>query len=233
MSNEYLEELMALDEMAGEANLSFGDEDDDVYGVEDVFGAVNPRKLALASLRDARARAAAIAARKRAAARPGAYAPRKPLLRSLPSAPGNLTRDRRLASQAIMPNYAQALEAARGDDVIFGLDSGSAGIGAGVTAALSASPQKRNLPTRITVTSNMANNFVCSDIRVGVEPILATTSNISLAVFIEDSTAPNFRAVVNEVGMDFTMELTNITGATARFVATVVGVYVPPWARPY
>lgn len=224
---------MALDDFSGDANLSFGDDDDDdgsddPYGNDSVFGddfgALG--RLSPGKLKKVRS-----------------YAAKKQLLKNMRSAQGNATRALRLAaahpaiarqaSRRAMPNYSRALEAARGDDVIFGLDSGSAGIASNVTAALSASPQKRNLPVRITVTQNIANNFVCSDIRVGVEPILATTSNISLAVFQQDSTAPNFRAVVNEVGMDFTMELTNVTGATARFVATVVGVYVPPWARPY
>lgn len=123
---------------------------------------------------------------------------------------------------------AAQIEAYRGDDVIYGLDSGAAGIAAGVTAAISSSPQKRNVPQRIVVSQTVANNFVLSDIRVGVEPVLATTSALSMAIFVQDSTAPNFRAVVCEVGMDFTVEVTNVTGANARFTATVVGAYIAP-----
>lgn len=125
-------------------------------------------------------------------------------------------------------NRAAAMEAYRGDDVIYGIDSGAAGVAAGTTASLSTSPQKRHVPQKIVVSQTVANNFVLSDIRVGVEPVLATTSNLSMAIFVQDSTAPSFRAVPCEVGMDFTVEVTNITGAAARFTATVVGAYLAP-----
>lgn len=120
---------------------------------------------------------------------------------------------------------AAQIEAYRGDDVIYGLDDTFT---AGQTKAVSSSPQKRNVPQRIVVSQTVANNFVLSDIRVGVEPVLATTQNLSMAIFVQDSTAPNFRAVVCEVGMDFTVEVTNVTGASARFTATVVGAYIAP-----
>lgn len=123
---------------------------------------------------------------------------------------------------------ANPVELARGDDVYYGLDSGSAGVGAGTSASLSTTPQKRHIPKRLTVSSTVANNFVISDIRVGVEPVLATTSNMSMAIFIQDATTPSFRAVVCEIGMDFTVVVTNITSAAARFTAAVAGTYLPP-----
>lgn len=123
---------------------------------------------------------------------------------------------------------ANPVELARGDDVYYGLDSGAAGVAAASSASLSTTPQKRHIPKRMTVTSTVANNFVISDIRVGVEPVLATTSNMSMAVFIQDATAPSFRAVVCEIGMDFTVVVTNVTGAAARFTASVIGTYLPP-----
>lgn len=123
---------------------------------------------------------------------------------------------------------ANPVELARGDDVYYGLDSGAAGVGAGTSASLSTTPQKRHIPKRLTVSSTVANNFVISDIRVGVEPVLATTSNMSMAIFIQDATTPSFRAVVCEIGMDFTVVVTNITGAGARFTAAVAGTYLPP-----
>jgi hypothetical protein len=121
---------------------------------------------------------------------------------------------------------AAQIEAYRGDDVIYGLDKAS--VAAGTVESLSTSPQKRNVPTRLTVSQTVANNFVLSDIRVGVEPVLATTQNLSMAIFVQDSTAPNFRAVVAEVGMDVSVVVTNISGAAARFTATIVGAYLAP-----
>lgn len=125
---------------------------------------------------------------------------------------------------------AAQIESYRGDDVIYGLDSGAPGVpsGAGSTVTLSTSPQKRNVPTRLVVSQTVANSFVLSDIRVGVEPVLATTQALSMAIFVQDSTAPNFRAVVAEVGMDVSVTVTNITGATVRFTATIVGAYLAP-----
>ena len=135
------------------------------------------------------------------------------------------------AAMALPPGLRAALgraaqiEAYRGDDVIYGLDQV---VNAGDTQSLSTSPQKRNVPTRLVVSQTVANSFVLSDIRVGVEPVLATTQNLSMAIFVQDSTAPNFRAVVCEVGMDFTATVTNITGANTRFTATIVGAYIAP-----
>ena len=123
---------------------------------------------------------------------------------------------------------AAQIESYRGDDVIYGLDSGLTPIPAGNPATLSTSPQKRNIPTRLVMSQTVANNFVLSDIRVGVEPVLATTQALSMAIFVQDSTAPNFRAVVAEVGMDVSITVQNISGAGARFTSTIVGAYIAP-----
>lgn len=124
---------------------------------------------------------------------------------------------------------AAKVELARGDDVMYGIDSGAANIAAAATATLTVTPQKRHIPQKIVLSANVANNFVVADIRAGVEPILITVGAISAAVFIQDSTIPPFRSVVMEVGMDFSITVTNVTGAAARFTATVLGKYLP-WA---
>lgn len=155
----------------------------------------------------------------------------KALTKGMPGAPGG-----KAAMAAIPPGVRAALgraaqiEAYRGDDVIYGLDSGGAPnlVPAGNSRTLSTSPQKRNVPTRLVVSQTVANNFVLSDIRVGVEPVLATTQSLSMSIFVQDSTAPNFRAVVAEVGMDVSITVTNISGADARFTATIVGAYLAP-----
>lgn len=124
---------------------------------------------------------------------------------------------------------AASIEAIRGNDTIYGIDSGAAGVGAGVTATLTVTPQKRHVPVRIVLGAATAAAFVITDIRAGVEPILSTVGAISAAIFIQDATAPNFRSVVMEVGMDFSVTVTNITGANARFTVTVVGSFVPSY----
>lgn len=122
---------------------------------------------------------------------------------------------------------AAKVELARGDDLMYGIDSGAANIAAGATATLTVTPQKRHVPQRIFMTAAVANNFVVNDIRSGVEPILATVGAISAAVFIQDATIPPFRSVIMEVGMDFSMTVTNVTGAPQRFTCTVLGKYLP------
>lgn len=132
------------------------------------------------------------------------------------------------AQQAVV---AQEVEASRGDFLYYGVDSGAANIGAGATATLTVTPQKRHIPTTIRLSSNVADRFAITDIRVGVEPVLATVGAISAAIFIQDSEAPAFRATVCEIGTDFSITVENMTGAPARFLCTVVGRYLPGWVR--
>lgn len=129
------------------------------------------------------------------------------------------------ASQSDDLTRAEKIELARGDDVPFGIDSGA--VATAVSAAISTQPQKRCVPRRLFLTETVAQNFAASNITVGVEPILITTGIISCAIFIQNATAPSFRAVVLEVGMTFNITVTNLTGATERFIATVMSKYVP------
>lgn len=124
-------------------------------------------------------------------------------------------------------NAAAILDAMRGDDVYYGVDSGAVAIPVGATATITVAPQVRHIPRRLVLTSNVASNFLINDIRVGVNPVLATTGSISAAIFIQDSTAPDFRATVCDVGQDFSVQVTNISGAPNRFTTTVLGRYLP------
>lgn len=136
-----------------------------------------------------------------------------------------LVRDGLVQESALSPY--EKIEVARGNDLMYGLDSGAAGVGAGLTATLTVTPQKKHIPQRIVLSAAVASNFVITDIRAGVEPILATVGAISAAVFIQDATTPPFRAVVMEVGMDFSITVTNVSAAIARFTCTVIGRYLP------
>jgi hypothetical protein len=110
----------------------------------------------------------------------------------------------------------------QGQNVYFGLDS-TATIATTVTATLTTSPHVRNIPKQISVSTPVGEGFAISSILIGVQPVLATSSNISAAIFIEDSTANPFKSQVLEVGMDFSMTVTNITAGSLRFLATIVG----------
>jgi len=111
---------------------------------------------------------------------------------------------------------------------IYGVDSGAALIPAGAAALIVVTPQKRHIPERIVLSTAMAAAFIINSIDAGVESVLATTGPISAAIFVQDSTAGNFKSVIMDVGMDFSVGVTNISGAAARFTATVRGKPVPP-----
>lgn len=111
----------------------------------------------------------------------------------------------------------------QGNSIYFGLDSGATAIAAGATATLTTSPQVRNIPKQISVSQAVGTAFAISSILIGVAPVLATSSNISAAIFIEDSTANPFKSQVLEVGMDFSMTVTNVSANPIRFLATIVG----------
>jgi len=112
---------------------------------------------------------------------------------------------------------------------IYGVDSGAAPlIAAGATATITVTPQKRHIPEKLVLSEAMAAAFLITGIFAGVEPVLATTGPISAAIFVQDSTAAQFKSVIMDVGMDFSVGVTNISGAPARFTTTVIGKPVPP-----
>ncbi len=111
----------------------------------------------------------------------------------------------------------------------FGVDSGGVLlIAAGASATILVRPQKTMIPERLVMSETMAGNFLITDIDAGVESLLATTGPISAALFVQDSTVLALKSVMMTVGMDFSVGVTNITGAPLRFTTTVVGKPVPP-----
>ena len=112
--------------------------------------------------------------------------------------------------------------------LVYGVNSGAAPlIVAGATATIIVTPQKRHIPEKLVMSEAMAAAFLITGIFAGVEPVLATTGPISSAIFVQDSTAAHFKSVIMDVGMDFSVGVTNISGADARFTTTVVGKPVP------
>ncbi len=111
---------------------------------------------------------------------------------------------------------------------IYGVDSGATLIPAATTATVTVTPQKRHIPEKLVMSEAIAASFLITGIFAGVEPVLATTGPISAAIFVQDSTSASFKSVIMDVGMDFSVGVTNIAGADARFTTTVVGKPVPP-----
>lgn len=113
--------------------------------------------------------------------------------------------------------------------ILYGVDSGAAPlIPAAGAADVIVTPQKRHIPERLIMSEAMSAAFLIDGIFAGVEPVLATTGPMSAAMFVQDSTLGNFKSVVMDVGMDFTVSVTNISGGLARFTTGVKGKPVPP-----
>jgi hypothetical protein len=108
------------------------------------------------------------------------------------------------------------------DSAFFGVDSGSVAIGAGLSATISVQPQEKCVPLTMSLAEPTAEAFLIGAISVGVMPIFITTGNISAAVFVQNSTAPMFKRYMLNVGKLFSVTVTNISGAGARFAATVI-----------
>ena len=122
---------------------------------------------------------------------------------------------------------AELFELARGDESPIGMDSGTVLIPAGASATVFTSPQKPCIPSRMVLTDAIANAFIMLSLVVGVEPIFLTNGvAVSLAAFTPQSTVAEFRSVLCHVGNSISATITNISGAPARFVATI---YATPW----
>ena len=124
---------------------------------------------------------------------------------------------------------ADLTELARGEDQPFGLDTGAIDVPSGATATISTSPQKPCIPNRVTVGDSVSDNFACSAISVGVEPVLITVGNMSMAIFKSAATAPAFRSVPLVPGVDFSMTVTNISQNDLRYLATVMAKAMPSY----
>lgn len=112
--------------------------------------------------------------------------------------------------------------------IAYGIDSGTDLIPDTMSATITVTPQKRHIPEKLVMSEAMAGNFLITGIFAGVEPVLATTGPIAAAMFVQDSTVNPFKSVIMDVGMDFSVGVTNISGNDRRFTAGVVGKPVPP-----
>ena len=104
---------------------------------------------------------------------------------------------------------------------VFGVDSGATLIATTASATINVQPQQRCVPTTMTLTEIIAETFIAANLNVGVKPLLITTGNISLAQFVQNSTSPTFTRIMLTPGVLFSILVTNISGASARFIANV------------
>lgn len=150
---------------------------------------------------------------------------RKPALTGLNLA-SLLAGGTRAPSGAQVPHYpgnAPNWDPKRMPSVPFGVDSGSVLITAGSSATITVFPQARCVPTTMSLTELVAEQFAGANLVVGVQPLLVTTGTISLSQFVQNSTLPTFQRIMLTPGTQFQLVVTNITAATsARFLANVL-----------
>ena len=109
------------------------------------------------------------------------------------------------------------------DPVPYGIDSETE-IPAGASAVIIVAPQKRHELRSMTMSQPTAEAFLINGIHAGTVPALATSNAMSSAVFQPDYRGSNvLKRLVMEVGMDLSINVTNISATPARFVAAVVG----------
>jgi hypothetical protein len=122
---------------------------------------------------------------------------------------------------------AEALEMARGNQAILGLDSGAVLIAAGATQTINTFPQKPCVLSRMIVSTAQAGNFILLALTVGTESVLLTNGvAMSLSAFEPASTAPDFRSVLAYPGVTISAQVTNTSAVPQRFTATL---YAVPW----
>jgi len=120
------------------------------------------------------------------------------------------------------------IESSDSPSFIYAIDSGVVLLPPSVTCYISTTPHKRHIPQRIIMSAMVANSFHITEIRAGIEPILCTSNGPVLAGLLQEGVT--FKRIIMDIGMDFTIEATNITTAPARFLCNVVGQYAP-WTR--
>lgn len=93
----------------------------------------------------------------------------------------------------------------------------------GGSLAITARPQVKFRGDRLLVPSDIAGIFVISDIKVGKNSQLAASGAIPGRTFQENAVGIRLGLDTAQVAMDITLLVTNISGAPARFFATLIG----------
>jgi len=111
--------------------------------------------------------------------------------------------------------------------VPFGIDSGAAPlVAAGAAVTITVSPQRACVPERILMSDGLTGQIAINSILAGVDNVLASTTPMSAALFRADVTVSAFKSILVTPGLDFSVQLTNISADAIRVLGTVLGM---PW----
>ena len=104
-----------------------------------------------------------------------------------------------------------------------GFDSGTTLIAAGAQASITVRPQIPFRGERLVVPSDIAGSFTIDDIRVGKNSQFVATGSVPARTFQETGVGVRLSLDTCQVSMDLVLVATNISLASARFRATMIG----------
>lgn len=110
--------------------------------------------------------------------------------------------------------------------LVLGFDSGAAGIAAAAAANVTANPQKVFRPERISVNSAIASNFLLNTLLIGTNNQLLGAAGASCDTFSSLSVATTMKMDTAQINSTITMNVTNLSLATLRFLASLIGTSV-------
>lgn len=107
-------------------------------------------------------------------------------------------------------------------EIPLGFDSG-ANIAAGATATISTNPQVLFRPQRFVVPASIASSFTVDDIKIGNQSMFPNSTPNPAETFSQLGVGVGMKLRTAQIAMAVSVDVTNISGAAARFRATMIG----------
>ncbi len=96
-------------------------------------------------------------------------------------------------------------------------------VAAGAAATINQQPQVLYRPNRLVVATNVAPNFVFTDIRIGKNSQLPAVGALTCDAFAPNAVSVDVRFDTAQVNSIISLAVQNISGAAQRFLATMFG----------
>jgi hypothetical protein len=128
-------------------------------------------------------------------------------------------------NQPVMAVQNGQLQEVCGKARVYPLNFGADSVAAGATVPLSARPQKTFKVQRLIIPSSIAPFFTIRRISIGTNSQTVDASGIGLSAEVFSEVSQNSLVEFDTacVGIDITMEVTNIDASPRRFAATFLG----------
>lgn len=107
-----------------------------------------------------------------------------------------------------------------------GLDSGPIAVPAGAAAVIQVVPQKPFRPERLVVDPATSPAFIINSVFVGTDNQFVTAGGISANIFVPGAFGVGLKGDTANVGITIAVNITNFSGAAARFLGALLGTAV-------